>query len=523
MGVSFTDLPVELYYAIASYFDSEDNQAILALSRAAGPNTGFPTHLLFDRIRLRRPEQVLQLYLRLRDAPADAALVREFSFEAWKVDADVFVNLLALLPNVIRLHMNVGPTFAPEHLEQMFAKPKPLLRFLSMRFRPYVQKASYYQFLKGAYFDSTLVVLSAWPSHTLRTLSIVQDQLDSALAPTNFAQPLVFFRLDPLGQLAVSPCCRDVRFFRLRVPARQVSRHLHALPNALPSLEFLDVSTCNISSRDLESLLGHFPHVQTIILDGCPIVSQRTDVQADAGEPFAQWAELGKALALVGVARANAREKVLRTWVGTYYAHLDAQEAAPRTPRRGRSRSGRKGVATATVSLRKPAVAVPARWTATIPPARVPGRDDRVRVLPAPPALRSVAASVPGGVAADAEVARAIRAEFARGWAQGLARVSSIRLQRLTSWRNGIATIVRFAAAGSPVWEERAEHGEQGLAGLEYVTDEGEFVLDLAGRGSDGRARYECPLLCLAGPPRGDAHAEGCGHQVGWGAFGDEL
>lgn len=46
--------------------------------------------------------------------------------------------------------LNVGTNFAPEHLEEMFESERLDLRRLEIRFRPYVEQASYYQFLKGA-------------------------------------------------------------------------------------------------------------------------------------------------------------------------------------------------------------------------------------------------------------------------------------------------------------------------------------------------------------------------------------
>ena len=47
------------------------------------------------------------------------------------------------------MRLNLGTNFAPEHLEEMFDDPRLGLERLEMRFRPYVEQASYYQFLKG--------------------------------------------------------------------------------------------------------------------------------------------------------------------------------------------------------------------------------------------------------------------------------------------------------------------------------------------------------------------------------------
>jgi hypothetical protein len=59
-------------------------------------------------------------------------------------------SVLRCLPDVQVLLLNIGTNFAPEHLEEMFEDPRPGIRRMEMRFRPYVEQASYYQFLKGA-------------------------------------------------------------------------------------------------------------------------------------------------------------------------------------------------------------------------------------------------------------------------------------------------------------------------------------------------------------------------------------
>ena len=136
MGLTLTDLPVELFYDIISYFEPEDlTSSLLSLSRAL-PSFAIPTYRLFENIRLKHAHQVTKLYLRLRNAPEDAARVRTFSLECWTVDADVFFNLAALLPSVTQLGMYVGPNFSPEHLEEIFHHPKATLVELSLRFRP---------------------------------------------------------------------------------------------------------------------------------------------------------------------------------------------------------------------------------------------------------------------------------------------------------------------------------------------------------------------------------------------------
>lgn len=136
MPLGLDDLPIELIIAISHQIEPDDlQQSLLSLSRAL-PYSGVPIHILFESIRLKHPEQVPQLYHRLHKAPLDAARVRTLSLECWTVDADVYVNLLALIPCLVSLSMYIGPNFAPEHLEEIFGKPQVGLRFVSLRFRP---------------------------------------------------------------------------------------------------------------------------------------------------------------------------------------------------------------------------------------------------------------------------------------------------------------------------------------------------------------------------------------------------
>ena len=136
MAVNLASLPTEIYYAILSHIPfSELQSAVLALMRAA-PRSAIPGHLIFQHVRLKHGEQVIQLYRRLRRSPQDAASVRHFVLECWTIDADVVVNLMALLHDLKELTLFIGPHFTPEHLEDMFKAPREGLEFISLRFRP---------------------------------------------------------------------------------------------------------------------------------------------------------------------------------------------------------------------------------------------------------------------------------------------------------------------------------------------------------------------------------------------------
>jgi hypothetical protein len=136
MPVSLRSLPPELYTEIFINLPTSSlQQTVLSLTRAL-PFSPIPEYHLFTHIHLKHPDQVVQLHRRLRKAIEDTSWVRELALETWTVDADVLVNLIVILPEVIGLTLFIGPNFAPEHLQAIFEKPRPTLRFISLRFRP---------------------------------------------------------------------------------------------------------------------------------------------------------------------------------------------------------------------------------------------------------------------------------------------------------------------------------------------------------------------------------------------------
>jgi hypothetical protein len=129
------NLPAELYTAIFSHLPANSlQQDVLALTRAI-PRSPVPIHHLFERVRLKNARQVIQLNHRLHNTTEEKTWVKDFGVVTWTIDADVLVNLLGVLPRISSLLLFVGPNFAPEHLEEIFHKPRQDLRNLSLRFR----------------------------------------------------------------------------------------------------------------------------------------------------------------------------------------------------------------------------------------------------------------------------------------------------------------------------------------------------------------------------------------------------
>ncbi|KAF8140465.1 hypothetical protein EV363DRAFT_1251058 [Boletus edulis] len=482
-------LPPEIYDGILAHVSrGERQQTTLSLTRAI-PRSPVPLQHLFECIRLKSAESVVHLYCRLRGRLEEPRWVNGFSLETWSVDADVVVNLVNLLPRLSRITLFVGPDFAPEHMEEILEKPREALSYISLRFRPYVQRASYYQFLKGAYFDTALVALARWPTANYPTLSIVQDPLDAGIAHKHhFAQPLVFFRLDAIHTLACSPYLHSLTNLRLRIPSRQVAPFIYSSPRSIPGLRILDLSTCNIRLADVEALAARFQQLTHLIIDGCNITR---------GDAEGEWSNAGKICALATVKAAKEREKKLKAWLEARAVRTspDPEVAtAPEeevTPAR-RARPGRRGLATATISLRDP----PTRTT--MPVIRTNIVIPKVRIVPSSPTLRSLSATTS---ALHKDKHDAIRAQFKTGWEEGLAQLTATRSRLAQSCRNG--TRVMGIAGDQGV--------EEGFEGLEDVDGEGAFY------GRDGvRNSWPVPVLCLAGAgPNSVQHVDGCGHVAG--------
>ena len=134
-------LPAELYDVIVTYLeqDADDyrlfRKSLLALSRAI-PRASLSVEPLFRRIILYTPIQARLLLARLDHDSNLAELVETFVYECFDADPDVIVGLLNKLQSVTDLTLFMGPNFTPEHLEELFASPRTILKSLSLRFRP---------------------------------------------------------------------------------------------------------------------------------------------------------------------------------------------------------------------------------------------------------------------------------------------------------------------------------------------------------------------------------------------------
>jgi hypothetical protein len=368
------------------------------------------------------------------------------------------------------------------------------------------------------------VKLSLWPSTGLPTLSIVQDPLESITTPQTFAQPIVFFRLEPIGRFACSPLASTLTSLRLRLPRRQVVKHMLPAPNALPALLHLDLSTCRIDHNDVGILIMRLPNLHTLTLDGCGTVHGGGE---QAGE---EWFALGRAVALAGHVRARNREKEIRA----YYEKLVAEEkeknvvntniAPVPASRAKKAKKGRKGVATSTISLRdKPGASTSSQPRAQpVPsPATIGSKQDvedeensidmaklaRVRILPFVAALQSIATTPSAHIPVSAY--DTIRSEFERGWTEGITTLNAVR-KRLRGSR--ATPLMRYARPGEQ------EYGRESEFALEGLVDVKDAEMEELQEGP-----WTLPTLCLAGPDKEGAHVDNCPHLRGWKVFDDGL
>lgn len=358
---------------------------------------------------------------------------------------------------------------------------------------------------------------------------------------------MVFFQLDPfLSTLVRSDAAANMTSFRLRIPARPVARSLingPALgPAAATVLTFLDLSTSNVLENEVDLLLVAFHNVQHLVLDSCAILKG----ELREGE----WAGLGKKCALVGVKRAKEKEKSIKTMLELEYAqspgsvlsysHI-SKDTAPRAqiqqPRV--KKAGRRGVASATISLRQRAEATGSRANTQglIPANNPPGAIPKIRVLPPAPTLKTFCTTTapnassllhlhtpaedgtanPDTLARHAEIKHAfIKAEFEKGWEEGLSQLRKHCLRLKDSWRNGSARVVRFCDE-----EEEENHEDEPLYGLCDIEAQGKEQ-DVFTRIEGGTGGVlASPVLCLAGQDRTATHAVGCGHEIGRDIFSD--
>ncbi|KAL7415312.1 hypothetical protein BDY24DRAFT_413458 [Mrakia frigida] len=215
--------PAEIFDGILNFVSPFHLQRTALSLLSVFPHIPVSINHLWKHVVVGKEGQLMPLWRRMREEDGEerGKRVKSFEMRSWKGDADIMNNIIGRMPALDTLRLNVGTNFAPEHLEDAFQKPRPLERIL-VRFKPYVEKASYYQFLKGTYFDTCLEQLSSWPDPlslplppptdeyhrpppppTLKFLSLVQEVPPLHLVDKSVAPPPKLDdapKLDPRGK-----------------------------------------------------------------------------------------------------------------------------------------------------------------------------------------------------------------------------------------------------------------------------------------------------------------------------------
>ncbi len=358
------------------------------------------------------------------------------------------------------------------------------------------------------------MAISRWPTGCLPNLSIVQEPVEASDPSTHsIVQPFTFFELEPLSILVTSPFASGIIAFRFRIPFKEVTRYLCTGPRSIPKVGLLDLSTCAVAESDIDLIMGRFIALKYLIMD------DSVDSQDWAESRW--WFALGKRMALAGVKGAKDKEASVKAWMEYQKRHPAEDEViatavgdqvvpVPQVSS-PRPKKGRKGLATAPISIRDSKRASrPARSQNPTADNNALSAVPRIRVLPSAPSLKAFAISIPELVSADTALAENIREGFTRGWAQGLAQLSSIRARIRTSWRKGLR-VMTFTDDRPRDDQSRAECGLEGLADVE---DETAFTFN----------DDECPILCLVGSSSRSApgHVGDCAHSKGWEVWGEE-
>jgi diketogulonate reductase-like aldo/keto reductase len=162
---TLASLPPELIDLVLSHIPPNAlQQTTLALTRVI-PQSNISHRYLYRHIRLTSDAQLRPVWDQLRrvkygpleqhlddpDAQDPQSIlggIESFAFLPFTGDATTLTSILRLLPDLRHLILNVGTNFAPEHLGECFEVKRTRVRGVEIRFRPYVDKARYYQFLK---------------------------------------------------------------------------------------------------------------------------------------------------------------------------------------------------------------------------------------------------------------------------------------------------------------------------------------------------------------------------------------
>ncbi|KAG8920249.1 hypothetical protein FRC01_000855 [Tulasnella sp. 417] len=323
----------------------------------------------------------------------------------------------------------------------------------------------------------------------------------------SFAQPIVFFSLDPITNLAKSPIALHVKHLRFRIPLRTIWNKISE-PNAFPSVEILDLSTSPVHPEQAAvAVVNGFPRLRHLIVD--------TSGLGGSGSEQSEWRTLGRAMAMAGVKKAREKERELKNLDAAEVHRLLEDSRRREWPADGSSELPGE------VSLEEHSTKVQTpqndQTSSTLKLAKF-------RILPAYPHLLSISSALaldegheehPPDLAVYAK-------DFNSGWLDGIARLREHRERAMAFSRSANVRVLRFDIDRT---QDRSEgHGVDELVDVEdYGTSDpcvdGSHAPPLLCFGCEKDPGQQGLSPALVPVP----HKSGCGHAVGRERWMPEL
>lgn len=269
----------------------------------------------------------------------------------------------------------------------------------------------------------------------------------------------------------------------------------------------LDLSTASIYEADIENILTRFSQLENLFLDGCRTLASSLG-NASHGEQQQNWYDLGKICALGGSRRAREYERMINKWIAEAISVLHAEDPDYVAKTKTKVKKGRRGLATATISIKAPEQASSSGSTSSRAREMIHSDDplpEKIRILPPVPTLKTLCISIRNPHTTD------ILSAFDAGWEAGLDTLTNQRKLILTTFRNMLPHVVKPTRVVK--FDEAAETWES-LKGYVDVTMVDVWEEDTF------RDACDVPVLCLAGEGVEGEHAVGCGHAKSLGTRG---
>lgn len=289
-----------------------------------------------------------------------------------------------------------------------------------------------------------------------------------------------------------------LRSLKIQIPSRDMTPFITSKTESFSSLENVDISTGSISVPQIKILLVRFPQLRHIVAD-----DSNSYTRIEEGT---LWHALGRSFAFAAIERADELESSMKS----DSSRLGFPDDMMHPEALRRSRPGRRGLATATISLRNqpqvtPGIQTPATTFSTVSTHTM---GPKIRVLPLPANLTSL--SINAYAKAQTTQHDEFRTLFIAGWDEGITMLRAVWRRMQTSHMRGTSCVMApreckfLAGNGRP--HPRDDGEQQKMSTCVNVG---------SGFDWDGLFAYEWPrpVLCCAGSSDDlNLHVAHCGH-----------